>query len=280
VASNNVYSVAFTRTNGVTSVYIGTEPAHLYVSHDLGRQWTELTGLTEVPGTEEWMFPAPPHDAHLKTIGVDPHDPNKIYASVEQGGLFRSADAGKSWEAFPVVDPDVHRVAIPSANPKRILATTGMGAFLSIDDGANWKNLSDADPGALGKIGYPDLMTINPHDERLVFIAGAQTIPPRWPELTASPKVARSRDGGDSWEILTNGLPDPSPANFEAMAHESWQGGSAVYLGSTAGEIYQTMDQGDSWQKVVEGLPGFSKSIHYIVAHQHAVEMVIPDRFS
>jgi photosystem II stability/assembly factor-like uncharacterized protein len=99
-----------------------------------------------------------------------------------------------------------------------------------------------------------------------MFVAGAGAIPPAWIEAeAANPKVARSRDGGRTWEIVTGGLPAVLKPNFEAMTLEGWSDGSVVYLGNTDGEIYSTEDEGESWSKIVDGLPPISKGGHYLI---------------
>jgi len=87
MTQNNVYSLAAQNLNGRVRVFAGTEPAHLFVSGDLGVQWRELANLRAVPSVSKWSFPAPPHIGHVKHINSDPEHPNTIYASIEVGGL-------------------------------------------------------------------------------------------------------------------------------------------------------------------------------------------------
>ncbi len=280
LAPSNVYSVVCARSNGHMRLYAGTEPTGLYVSDDLGRQWTEMPALTSVPGNEEWMFPLPPNDAHLKNITVDTHDPQVLYASVEQGALLRSRDAGNSWEIFDTVDADVHRVLLKS-DKRTIFAPTGMGVYRSDDNGANWINISQQNDGQLSQIGYPDPIVCDPNNEQLMFVAGAASVPPTWiPNKSANSKIARSRDGGEHWQIVNNGLPPVMDGNFEAMALAAWDGGCEVYLGTTAGEVFASHDEGENWHQIVNGIPAVSKSLHYVIAHGD-MEMAIatPDRF-
>src|SRR5678815_3746246 len=77
---HDVYSLASTVVDGKVRVYAGTQPAHLFVSEDLGAHWRELPSMREVPTTSQWSFPAPPHVAHTKFITFDPRDPHTIYA--------------------------------------------------------------------------------------------------------------------------------------------------------------------------------------------------------
>src|SRR5438874_1258505 len=93
----NIYGLNWVRAENELRLYAGTEPAHLYVSTDFGKSWTELRSLLDMPSVEKWTFPAPPHQGHVKNIVFDPSDPNTIYAGVEVGGAFKSTDAGKTW---------------------------------------------------------------------------------------------------------------------------------------------------------------------------------------
>src|SRR5919108_39021 len=67
--------------------YAGTQPAHLFYSDDLGKRWSELPGLRQVPGVEHWTFPVPPRQAHAKSIAFHPNNPNIIHVAVEVGGF-------------------------------------------------------------------------------------------------------------------------------------------------------------------------------------------------
>jgi uncharacterized protein YigE (DUF2233 family) len=70
-------------------------------------------------------------------------------------------------------------------------------------------------------------------------------------------RVYRSRNGGDDWEALTNGLPQGNSYLY------AMRGGMVtdpldpcgVYLGATSGQIYYSRDQGDNWEELVEQLP-------------------------
>ena len=49
MTQNNVYSLAARRVNGRARLFAGTEPAHLFVSDDLGLNWQEVPSLRAVP---------------------------------------------------------------------------------------------------------------------------------------------------------------------------------------------------------------------------------------
>ena len=262
IPSENVYCITCARFGDDVRIYVGTEPAHLYVSEDLGTSWRELDSLRSVPSVSKWTFPAPPHNAHVKNVAVDPNNSQTMYACVEQGGLFKSTDAGQTWQELSGFNDDCHRLFIRPSNSKELLLPTGYGFYRSRDGGESWQELSER----ISRIGYPDLLVFNPRQENLMFLAGAEADPFHWMKTrSANPRIARSRDGGDTWEILGKGMPEHIDANFEAMALESWDGGCTVYAGNTDGDIYASDDEGESWAKVVTAIPPFSKTIHYTI---------------
>ncbi len=262
LASENVYSLTFGRSGDKVRLYAGTEPAHLYCSDDLGGTWTELPSLRSVPSVAKWTFPAPPHDAHVINITVDPKESNVVYACVEQGGLFKSMDAGETWQELQGFNDDCHRLLILSSNTDTLYLPTGYGFYRSYDRGETWENISKR----IARIGYPDPMVIHPKNESLMFVAGGEQDPYHWMQTkSANPRIARSRDSGDNWEVLGNGMPEKLNSSFEAMILEAWNGSYELYAGNTDGEIYYSDNEGDSWSKAITGIPAVSKTIHHTI---------------
>ena len=98
ISIRSVYSLAAATVEGKVRLYAGTEPANLFASDDMGRNWRELTGFRKVPGVDQWKFVADPFVGHAKTINIDPKNPRTLYVCVEVGGLLKSTDSGETWE--------------------------------------------------------------------------------------------------------------------------------------------------------------------------------------
>jgi photosystem II stability/assembly factor-like uncharacterized protein len=261
LSERDVYSLASAQIDGRTRLFAGTEPAHLFVSDDLGRQWRELPALRSVPGNENWSFPAPPHVGHLKHINFDPRDAHTMFGSIEVGGLLKSDDAGETWTEIPGMYEDVHRTVINPRSPERIYVTGGDGVYVTSDAGASWEHWTDRN-SEIG--GYPDLLVYAPSQPDLMFIAAAQCSPGEWRQSHfAGARISRSRDGGRTWEVLRNGLPDRLQASVEAVALEEAEGTIRLFAATTAGEVYCSDDAGDHWSLAVQGLAPISKGGHY-----------------
>ena len=70
-------------------------------------------------------------------------------------------------------------------------------------------------------------------------------------------RVARSRTGGNEWELLTKGLPQSDcyvDVLRDALAVDALDP-CGVYVGTTGGDVYASADGGDTWKAIAEHLP-------------------------
>jgi len=261
LTQTDVYSIASVQSNGRTRLYAGTEPAHLFASDDLGATWSELPGLRSVPSSPTWNFPVPPHIAHAKHLNFDPADPDTVYVCVEVGGLLKSTDAGRSWHQLGGIYEDAHRLVIHPTDGNRMYVNTGRGLYVTVDGGDTFEHRI-ARPSEIAN--YPDGLVLDPRDPDVMFISGAQYGPGTWRKTHyAGARIARSRDGGRTWEILRDGLPDRLQASVEALCLETSNHKTSVFAATTAGDVYCSDDAGDHWSRIVTGLAPISKGGHY-----------------
>jgi photosystem II stability/assembly factor-like uncharacterized protein len=206
-----VYHLAAQQRRSGVVLWAGTEPAALYRSDDLGATWTELPSIRDVPDTDKWTFPPPPHIAHVKNIAFHPTDEATLYLCIEQGALLKSTDDGATWHelsSYSRVDDiayrDMHRIAIAPLHPDILFMTSGEGVYRSTDAGSTWTHLTRK----RDRLGYPDQLFIDPRDEQTIYVAGAANAPPNWrAKRDGNPGILKSSDGGHTWRELVNGLP-------------------------------------------------------------------------
>jgi photosystem II stability/assembly factor-like uncharacterized protein len=267
IEHRHIYTLAVQYRGDSTVLFAGTEPSALYRSDDLGLSWRDLSALRDVPGTEQWTFPPPPHLAHVKHIAFHAAEPETLYVCIEQGALLKSRDDGRTWceetgyasedDLFP---NDNHRVLIKPSAPQELFMCGGEGLYFSSDAGTSWLHLTTRED----RVGYPDAMFMDPRDERVLYMAGPRFPPRRWAEArVADPTILRSVDGGYSWEEMREGLPSPIVGNIEAMGLYHWGNDVMLVAGTATGEAFVCDDAGEPWNLAAEGLPPISKGGHY-----------------
>ena len=125
-----------------------------------------------VPGTHQWYDGTPHPWEFARVWHLEPslEDPDTVYAGVEDAGLFRSADGGRSWQELPALrghesgpswQPGaggmcLHTIILDPATPGRMFAAiSAAGAFRSDDAGQTWRPVNHGlrsqgipDPGA------------------------------------------------------------------------------------------------------------------------------------
>src|SRR4051794_39912011 len=77
------------------TMYAGIDEAGIFVSHDKGSTWNEITSLTDYRKKGKW-FPGN-GGLCLHTILIDPQNKNRIWVGISAVGVFRTTDAGQSW---------------------------------------------------------------------------------------------------------------------------------------------------------------------------------------
>jgi photosystem II stability/assembly factor-like uncharacterized protein len=262
----HVFCLAACRTSRGIDLYAGTEPARLFRSRDAGASWQELPALRNVPGSEGWNFPAPPHVAHVKHVTFDPRDARRMYVCIEQGALLVSDDAGASFRELNFQDDsfklnkDTHRIVFNPQHPAEIFLDGGDGICRSGDGGETWERLTT--PAM--RVAYPDHLYYSPQEQGVLFVAGGGTPPNVWRKTgDARATIARSVDGGRTWVALEGGLPREIPGNIEAMTMTTWPDGFGFFAGTTDGEILASVDGGEHWELIADGLPPVSKCVHH-----------------
>jgi photosystem II stability/assembly factor-like uncharacterized protein len=253
-------------TDGPT-ILAGTEPVSLFKSSDYGETWQQWPNIQNVPNTDRWTFPGPPHIAHTKTIAIDPRDARHMYVGVEQGALLETTDGGAAWrEIDAYYTPqdqwyrDIHQVVLRPSNPDEIFMNTGIGFYHSPDGGLTWQHRTNPD----SRIGYPDQLVFSPMNDNVLFITGARRDPTTWrASHTADATVLKSEDGGHTWHESNAGLPSPMQHNIEAMSVVGHPGRYTLFIGDTGGNVYCSDDEAATWSLIASGLAPISKGGHY-----------------
>jgi len=215
----------------------------------------ELVGPTNIGG-------------RITDIEMPLNQSDVIYVGAASGGIFKTQDAGASWEQIfnDIPTISIGDLAIDPQNPDVIYAGTGeansssfsflgSGVYKSEDAGASWHFSGLENSAYIGR-----LIVDHSNSERLYAAACGNLFTP-----SNDRGIYRSTDGGDHWEQVlfvtdTTAAIDlvQDPVNPDVLYAAFWERSRGLEYrhshGTTTG-IYKTTDGGDSWEELTTGLP-------------------------
>ncbi len=199
-------------------------------------------------------------------------NPVIIYAGAATGGVWKTTNAGITWEpifddqpnasigdiAVSLSNPDILYVGTGEAN-NRNSSPWGSGVFKSTDAGKTWKFTGLKETNHIGRV------LIDPKDPDIVYVAALGHL---W-GVNEERGLFKTTDGGKTWEKVlyldertgvTDIVMDPQNSNIlYAAAHERlrdlFDAGDPVNQWGPKAGIYVTMDGGKTWTKASKGLP-------------------------
>lgn len=193
----------------------------------------------------------------------------RVYAGVDEAGLFESRDGGETWapnEAFNAHPTRcawfpgygglcLHSVVVDAHDPRRLwTGLSAVGVFRSDDGGLSWQPKNAGVPMMMEDRKFKEIgccvhaLIADPDDANRMYRQDHRG-------------MFRSLDGGDRWERIESGLPsgfgfplalDPRTKALFAVPQESDEyrlppDGALV--------VWRSTDGGDSWHPLREGLP-------------------------
>jgi hypothetical protein len=244
-------------------------------SSDGGKSWEAVDNKFAYegsPGTHLW-YDGKPHPWEFKRVWhFEPatNDPDTVYAGVEDAALFRSADAGKSWQELPALREHatgpkwqpgaggmcLHTVILDPKNPRRMfIAISAAGAFRTDDGAISWKPINHG----LNSAFLPDPTAEVGHCVHHVAMHPAR------PDVLFMQKhwdVMRSDNAGDSWTEVSGNLPTDFGFAIDVHAHEPEtiyvvpiKSDSEHYPPEGKLRVYRSRSGGNDWEPLTTGLP-------------------------
>ncbi|MBK8173925.1 MAG: exo-alpha-sialidase [Rhodospirillales bacterium] len=245
-------------------LWCGTIPGGLFRSADHGQSWEMVRSLWDHPKRRKWMGGGADLPG-LHSICVDPADPSRVSVAVSTGGIWFSDDAGASWSqrgegmraaylppelAHDPIAQDVHCLVQCPAAPQRMWVQHHNGIFVSSDEGRTFSEIKGIEPSTFG---FP--VAVHPSDPDTAWFVPEIKDEKRIPR-DGRLVVTRTRDGGRSFEVLTEGLPQVHAYDVvyrHALAIDTT--GERLAFGSTTGGLWVSENQGDTWACVSHTLP-------------------------
>jgi photosystem II stability/assembly factor-like uncharacterized protein len=209
-------------------LYLGTADGYIFGSQDAGEHWQSLG-------------PVGPTNGVITAIIVDSVNSEMLFASMwteeangEGGGVFVSADRGRTWKETSLAGHAIRALAESVSDPNVLVAGALDGIFRSSNLGKNWERIT---PSGDSELRNFDSLEIDRQDPEIIY-AGTFHLP--W----------KTVDGGKNWVPIHRGMIDDSDVLSLALDASN----SRRVFASACSGIYLSEDSGSSWKKI-EGIP-------------------------
>jgi hypothetical protein len=244
-------------------LWAGTSPGGLFRSDDRGDSWTLVRSLWDDPLRKKWMGVI--YDqAGIHSICVDPRDSRRVAVAVSIGGVWETLDGGKSWamggkglraaymppdQAYDPASQDAHRMVRCRAEPDALWIQHHNGVFRATAGIGEWEELSPP------VSGFGFAVAVHPDEPGAAWFVPATKDEHRYP-VDGQMVVARTRDGGKSFDTLREGLPQKNAYDL-VYRHglDVDASGERLVMGSTTGGLWFSEDSGDAWTQSEARLP-------------------------
>ena len=216
----------------------------------------------------KWRLVGPYRGGRALAVAGVPGDPNTYYFGGVAGGVWKSTDAGSTWQPLFDNQPvsSVGSIAVAESDPSVVYVGTGEacirnnisfgdGVYKSTDGGKTWKNVGLRDTRHIGRV------IVHPRNPDIAFVAALGHAFGPNPERG----IFRSVDGGKTWEKVlyqddkTGGIDIAlARSNPHILFAALWEASRSPW-GLTSGPgsgLYRSIDGGATWKRLEEnGLP-------------------------
>lgn len=218
----------------------------------------------------KYRFIGPYRGGRSVTVSGVPNDPSLYYMGAAGGGVWKTQNAGLSWQ--PLSDKDfavgsIGSIAVAQSDPNVIYVGTGegpirgvtsshgKGVYKSTDAGETWTLMGLDNRGQIPKI------RIHPTNPDIAWVAVQGNI---WAK-NEERGVFKTVDGGKTWQHVLKVNSDTGaadltldPTNPRILYASMWHHGRTPWFiksGGQGGGIYKSTDGGENWDKLEGGLP-------------------------
>ena len=245
-------------------LWAGTIPGGLFRSADHGTTWQLVRSLWDKPERLGWFgggYDAP----GIHSIVVDPRNGKRVALGISCGGVWQTEDGGITWRNIAqgmragfmppdqAGDPNIqdpHRVVASPKDPDTLWTQHHSGIFRRPAKADQWSEITTSPVSSFGFA-----VASHPTDPNTAWFVPAMSDEKRVP-VDGRMVVNRTRDGGKTFETLTQGL--PQTACYDLVYRHGLDidsTGRWLAVGSTSGGLWVSADHGDSWETVAGNLP-------------------------
>jgi photosystem II stability/assembly factor-like uncharacterized protein len=171
-------------------------------------------------------------DKSFTELVVDWFNPTILYAGTNDGDIFKSLDAGRSWQTAKRIDGVAINSLVMDPRDSRLLyaGTQGDGIWKTVDAGATWTHIEEQF-GDFQDARRTTQVVIDPVEANLIYSVSKYGI-------------IKSNNGGETWTALTLTTP-PGTVTINELAIDPKNNKRLIYTGVST--LQFSTDGGATW---------------------------------
>jgi photosystem II stability/assembly factor-like uncharacterized protein len=213
--SGRATDIAVADRGGQRRIYVAYATSGVWKTDDDGKTWQAI--FEHMPSTSIGDIAVAPSNTNVVWVGTG--EANIFRASMPGVGVYKSTDAGASWQHMGLTDSQtIGRIIVHPTNPEIVyVAASGhewtdnamRGVFKTTNGGRSWLHVY----AKSARTGAVDLV-MDPRNPEVLYAALWQRVRRKWSDPMVEPGyneggVIKTTDGGRSWVSMNNGLPRP-----------------------------------------------------------------------
>ncbi|HJO38973.1 MAG: hypothetical protein QGF21_02240 [Vicinamibacterales bacterium] len=230
---------------------------------------SRATFAPDLFGGLEYRMIGPSRGGRATAVAGHHDQPSTFYMGATGGGVWKTTDYGHSWHNISdgyFATGSIGAIRVAESDPNVVYVSTGSdglrsnviigkGVYKSVDAGETWDHVGLENTGNSGAV------LIHPENPDLAYVAAIGN--PFAPN--AERGVYRTRDGGDSWDLVHfvsdhTGAVDLefAPDNPDEIYATMWEAERkpwTILSGGLEGGVFKSSDGGDTWAALTTGLP-------------------------
>lgn len=208
----------------------------------------------------DWKPIGPGGGSDLKSIAIQPNNPNVVYIGGDIEGIFKTTNGGETWKNinnnlsgghYP---PDIYYIQeivfdLTDLTYQTLYICTAIGLFKTLNGGQSWIQIFPMNISSEDDFIPVSYLAIDPSNSEILYLGSGFA----WSNSDGKGKIYKSTNRGISWDTLV-------VTSSNAIIHgifvdpNSSLSNRTIYVSSSSG-MFKSTNGGNSWNSINNGLP-------------------------
>lgn len=193
-----------------------------------------------------------PDGGWIKALAMNPKNESELYAAVDSSPcqVFKSSNAGKTWERVGLVQRSLHDLAVHPSNSNILFGLASTSILKSKDQGRTFTEYEMPDAKRASLVGN---ISISPREPDTIFVAGTCQYDSSGGKYCLA--VYKSTNAGQSWKVskiepVTDWASEPTVAVSPVDPKIVFVCGTNRRGTTTYNRVFKSTDGGTRWTDI------------------------------